>query len=150
MRSQDLEKSRQFIDLESYYRIEKLRVAKNYNRAKHRGFTDKNDFADWFIDQLEAYNCKCFYCETSIHEIKRLIDAGLLKQRNTRFGHRGKILEVDKNDNDYTKEQCVLSCYYCNNDKSYTSDKDDYKEHFGANRHIYFRGLIDKLNANNV
>jgi hypothetical protein len=124
---------------------EKIRVANNYNRAKHKGFTDKYDFADWFVNQLKENNCECHYCGTSIHDIRKLINAGLLKERKTGFGYRGKILEVDKNDDDYTKDQCVLSCYYCNNDKSYTSEKDDYKEHFGANGNIYFKKLLQKL-----
>lgn len=134
--------------VENYYQIEKIRVARNYNKTKHKGFVDKYDFAEWFVSQLKANNCQCYYCETSIHDIRELIEAGFLKERKIGNGFRGKILEVDKNDNDYTKEQCVLSCYYCNNDKSYTSEKDDYKEHFGANRNTYFKKLIDKLKSN--
>ena len=137
------------MNLHLYCEQEKIRVANNYNKAKHRGFINKYDFAEWFVNQLKASNYQCYYCETSIHDIRKLIEAGLLTERKIGNGFRGKILEVDKNDNDYTKEQCVLSCYYCNNDKSYTLDKNVYKENFGANRNLYFKKLITKL-YNNV
>lgn len=133
------------MDLEAFYQIESLRVAKNFNRAKHKGFKDKNDFSDWFISQLKANNCRCYYCETSIHDIRRLIEAGILKERKIGNGFRGKILEVDKNEEKYLKDHCVVSCYYCNNDKSYISEKEDYKENFGVNRKIYFEKLIDRI-----
>jgi len=136
------------MDINQYYVNEKKRVEKNYNKAKHKGFSNKYDFADWFITQLKINNCRCHYCETSIHDIRKLIDAELLKERKIGFGYRGKVLEVNKKDNNYSKEQCVLSCYYCNNDKSYTSEKDDYKKHFGANRNDYFKKLMKKLNVN--
>jgi len=61
-------------------------------------------------------------------------------------GRRGPVLEIDKNDDTYVPKNCVLSCYYCNNDKSYTSSKEDYKDYFGKNRHQYFKTLLDKLN----
>ena len=136
------------MDLELYYQTEWIRVAKNFNRAKHKGFKDKEDFADWYINQLKANNCECHYCKTSIHDIRQLIEAGILKERKIGNGFRGKILEVDKNDDDYTKDHCVLSCYYCNNDKSYTSEKDEYREYFGTNRNIYFRKLMIKMAGN--
>lgn len=70
--------------------------------------------------------------------------------RNSRWnkgeGRRGPVLEIDKNDETYVPENCVLSCYYCNNDKSYTSSKEDYKVYFGKNRHQYFKTLLNRLN----
>jgi hypothetical protein len=79
-----------------------------------------------------------------------LIDEGLLKTRAVKGeGRRGPVLEIDKNDDVYVPENCVLSCYYCNNDKSYTSSKNDYKENFGANRKKYFDNLIKLLKNEN-
>lgn len=130
------------MDIEKYYTGEWARVSNNYTKSKHKGFKDKNDLADWFVEQLKEYNCKCYYCNTSIHDIKRLIDSKILKERKTGYGTRGPHLEIDKNDDSYTKEHCVLSCYYCNNDKSYTTSKEDYKKHFGENRKMYFEFLL--------
>lgn len=133
------------MSLEKFYKNERTRVAGNFNKAKHKGFVDKHDFANWFVQELKSNNCQCFYCETSIHEIVKLIDKGLLKTRRIGYGVRGPVLEVDKNDDTYTKGNCVLACYYCNNDKSYTTSKEDYKSHFGENRNKYFKVLLSKL-----
>ena len=106
--------------------------------------------AAWFVEKLKRQNFSCFYCETSIFDINKLIDEGLLKTRAVKGeGRRGPVLEIDKNDDVYVPENCVLSCYYCNNDKSYTSSKNDYKENFGANRKKYFDNLIKLLKNEN-
>jgi hypothetical protein len=130
-----------------FYQSQWIRVSRNFNRAKHKGFIDKNEFADWYVSELKKHDCKCYYCETSIHDIIELINEGLLKTRSVRGkGKRGPVLEIDKNDDSYTKEHCVLSCYYCNNDKSYTTTLDDYKEFFGKNRKRYFDHLLKLIN----
>lgn len=128
-----------------YFENEHKRVVKIYNKSKHLGFKNKLDLADWFVSELKKNSCKCYYCGTSIHDISRLIDAGLLVERKIGYGYRGRPLEIDKNDSTYTKQHCVLSCYYCNNDKSYTSTKEDYKQYFGPNRKKYFEILLNKL-----
>lgn len=134
------------MDIQEYCELERVRVAKNYIKDKHIGFADKHDFANWFVLELQKNQCRCYYCETSIFDINKLIDSNLLKTRTVNInGKRGPVLEVDKNDKNYTKELCVLSCYYCNNDKSYIFTKEDYKKHFGKNRNLYFKGLLDEL-----
>lgn len=138
------------MNLEYFYKAEAERVANNFNKSKHKGFENKHEFAGWFVNQLKQNNCQCYYCETSIHDIKLLLEAGLLKPRKTGNGIRGPVLEVDKNDDNYTQDCCVLSCYYCNNDKSYTSEKNDYKAYFGANRKNYFKKLLLDLKIKNV
>ena len=133
------------MSLQQYYDNEYKRVLKNYNKSKHLGFKNNCEYAKWFVEHLKVNNCKCYYCETSIHNIIKLIDKGLLKTRKTGYGERGKVLEIDKNDDVYTKELCVLSCYYCNNDKSYITTKEDYKKFFGENRKKYFELLLSKI-----
>ncbi len=135
------------MNLESFYEAERIRVAKNYKKTKHQGFTDKNDLANWFVVELIRNNCTCYYCETAIHDIVKLIESGKLKERKIGFGFRGRVLEIDKNDEYYTRDHCVLSCYYCNNDKSYTTSKEDYKKFFGENRKKYFELLLKSLEA---
>ena len=60
---------------------------------------------------------------------------------------RGPVLEIDKkiNDKPYSPENCVLACYYCNNDKSYTLDADDYKKFFGMAHNDYFQYLLTSV-----
>ncbi len=134
------------MDLELYYKEQYKRVEKLYNKAKHSNFVNKKGLADWYVNQLKKYNCKCYYCETSIHDIVNLIKIGSLKTRAVRGdGVRGPVLEIDKNDDIYSENTCVLSCYYCNNDKSYTLDKVEYKKYFGENRRKYFKKLLENL-----
>lgn len=128
-----------------YFEKEEIRVKKLYARSKHSAFGDAQGLAEWFVKQLKDGDCMCYYCETSIHDISNLIDAGLAIERKTGYGTRGRVLEIDKNDGGYSEDTCVLSCYYCNNDKSYTMKKDDYKKYFGTNRKKYFEMLVDQM-----
>jgi hypothetical protein len=122
---------------------EKIRVAKLYSTKHREGFSTREEFTSWYIAQLEAQHHKCYYCETSIHDIRKLIELGKLKPRATGYGLRGVVFEIDRKVNDkYTKENCVLSCYYCNNDKSYTLNADVYKKFFGQSRHDFFQYLL--------
>lgn len=134
------------MNIELYYQEQHRRVEKLFNKTKHYNFEDKKGLADWYVEQLKINECKCYYCETSIHDIFTLIKRDKLKTRAVRGGGiRGPVLEIDKNDNIYSVNTCVLSCYYCNNDKSYTLDKADYKKYFGENRKKYFSQLLQSL-----
>lgn len=133
------------MNLDLYFEEQRKRVRKIYNGKKHFAFINRDVFADWYVQQLKKNECECYYCETSIHDINKLIEAKLLKTRAVRGNSsRGSVLEIDK-DNTYSKETCVLACYYCNNDKSYTLDKEQYKKHFGENRKKYFKKLLESL-----
>ena len=71
----------------------------------------------------------------------------MFKTRKVGYGERGPVLEIDKGDNEkgYTKDNCVLACYYCNNDKSYIFGYDDYKKHFGKNRKTFFDNQLKNV-----
>ena len=134
---------------EEYLKIEFARARKNLHNKERAAFGSKDNLATWFVEKLKSQNFCCYYCRTSIFDINKLINANLLKTRAVRGdGCRGPVLEIDKNDNTYVPDNCVLSCYYCNNDKSYTSTMKDYKEFFGENRHRYFEILLKKLHNN--
>lgn len=135
---------------EEYLKQEYSRARTNLFNSKRKGFGSKDELANWFITKLKSQKYCCYYCETSIFDINKLIDTNALKTRAVRGGgRRGPVLEIDKNDTRYIPENCVLSCYYCNNDKSYTTSKEDYKEFFGKNRNNYFKTLLSKLNNSN-
>ncbi len=134
------------MNLDLYFEEQRKRVEKLYNGKKHSNFRNRKKFAIWYVEQLKKYECKCYYCETSIHDIVNLIEKGSLKTRAVRGnGSRGSVLEIDKSNNTYSKDTCVLACYYCNNDKSYTLDKEEYKKYFGKNRKKYFQILLKQL-----
>ena len=131
---------------EEFLKNEKLRIGKLYSKKHRKGFSNKDEFVKWFENTIKSQNFKCYYCDTSIFDIRSLIDQEKLKTRKIRYGARGRNFEIDRkiNSNGYTKENCVLSCYYCNNDKSYTLDSEEYKKHFGENRKKYFEYLKEK------
>ena len=115
-------------------------------------FGAPKDFVDWWIQQTRIQNNSCYYCETSLELIQWLIDNGLRtrnnrsqrdKRTNRSINGRGRQFELEcKNpDLSYTKENCVLACMYCNNDKSDIFEADEYKRHFGINRKKYFLRL---------
>jgi hypothetical protein len=127
-----------------FLKAERERVAKLYGKKHKKGFQTKDSFVEWYSNQIQCQNFRCFYCDTSIFDIRSLIDGKKLRTRKTKHGCRGPVLEIDRKENDkgYSPDNCVLSCYYCNNDKSYITDGDDYKIHFGGNRKKYFRMLM--------
>ena len=51
--------------------------------TKHKpGFTTRESFSKWFRDQLLKQDFKCHYCETSILDIRRLIESNTCHQKN--------------------------------------------------------------------
>lgn len=121
------------------------RVIKLY-QAKHKSFGDSKAFAAWYDAKMQEQNGCCYYCDTPIELIQRLIGAGLLATRKTRgTGYRGGHLEIDKQGSEYDRDTCVLACYYCNNDKSYIFSQADYKTFMGPAKGLYFQHLAKQL-----
>lgn len=59
---------------------------------------------------------KCAYCGITIPMVIELADKKELFKKN----YRGWSLEIDRKDSnlEYTPENCVMSCYWCNNAKT--------------------------------
>lgn len=69
------------------------------------------DFINWFINKEK----KCCYCGCTQSELDSFYNKNASKRKLT----RGKTLEVErKEDKEYTRNNCELSCYWCNNAKS--------------------------------
>jgi 5-methylcytosine-specific restriction endonuclease McrA len=127
--------------------IDKLKS--NFNERKRKnlnGFIDFEDFYNWFVSQKKT----CFYCGIDEYVVQRIVTKsiltsnrfpsnGILKQGRS----RGMWLEVDRLNpkNNYSRENCVLCCYFCNNDKSDVFNGLEYKKFF-ENRNQYLRDLI--------
>jgi hypothetical protein len=123
----------------------------NSNKQKLSGFVTKQRFIDWYLHELYFHENKCHYCETSILEIRMLLNANLVSGRRVRgAGMRGANLEVDRKDpfGEYNEVNCVLSCYYCNNDKSNTFDYEVYKHIIGPAKKSAWLELLRRLNLN--
>jgi hypothetical protein len=87
----------------------------------------KNQFPAIFpktvFDELLKAN-ECGYCHITIEEVIRLADIKQLHKKN----YRGWSLEIDRLDSnlEYTKENCVMACYWCNNAKTDEFTKDEF------------------------
>lgn len=128
--------------------IDKLKA--DFLRRKRQGkdsFENFISFEKWYNNQQPKV---CHYCGLSEEESQQIVMTGLLK--SSRFPKEGKIgrgqsrgvwLEVDRLSpkENYSPENCVLACYFCNNDKSDIFHGDDYKK-FKENRVEYLRDLI--------
>ena len=72
-----------------------------------------------FLSHTKA--TKCHYCHITLDEINTLADKQMLFKKN----ERGYTMEIDRKEPnlEYTNENCVPSCYWCNNAK--TDEFDD-------------------------
>ena len=136
------------IEKDAFILEEKERISKYYstNKKKLIGFNQKSDFVNWYMTKLQDEDCKCHYCETSILVIRNLLKHGLINGRKVGRGgngFRGPNLELDRKDpfGIYSDENCVLSCYYCNNDKSNTFDYKTYKNIVGPSKKLVWNQL---------
>jgi 5-methylcytosine-specific restriction endonuclease McrA len=127
--------------------IEKLKS--NFNQRKNKGLNSFNDFDD-FKDWYEKQKLECHYCGLKEEELQKIVMDGLLKSNRfpqsgiiKRGQARGVWLEVDRLDpkENYSEKNCVLCCYFCNNDKSDVFNGDMYKK-FMENRVNYLRKLL--------
>ncbi|MGM0530563.1 MAG: hypothetical protein ACQER7_04365 [Bacteroidota bacterium] len=87
--------------------IKKLKL--QYIKSFDRVFS-KEDF-EKLLDEKE-----CHYCKITEDRIENLCDKGKLFKKST----RGWSLEIDRLDSnyEYTKNNCVKACYWCNNAKT--------------------------------
>jgi hypothetical protein len=121
-----------------------------------RNSKEKNDFLDFqeFKDWYESKEKICHYCGLKEEESQIIVLSGILKSsrfpQNGILGRgqsRGMWLEVDRVQpkGNYSKDNCVLCCYFCNNDKSDVFHGEDYHK-FQKDRVGYLRKLIAKSN----
>jgi len=82
-----------------------------------------------FADLLNDEKGHCHYCKITIQEIINLTENKKLYKKN----FRGWSLEIDrKNSNfEYTPDNCVMACYWCNNAKIDEFSYDEFKKFVG-------------------
>lgn len=113
---------------EIYYKM--LGVTKNnesqFNTLEKRYFIDvfEKDFPEDVYKSLLNVQ-KCHYCGITSEDIKLLADKGLLYKKN----ERGWTFEIDrkKSNLEYTTDNCVAACYWCNNAKTDEFDDVEFK-----------------------
>ncbi|WP_255036751.1 hypothetical protein [Lacihabitans soyangensis] len=109
-----------------------------------------NSFLKWYQYQEKV----CRYCGVSEKTCQEVIHKGLLNSKRfategvfARGVNRGYWLEIDRKEPNepYSENNCVLACYFCNNDKSDVFNEKQYLE-FKENRSDFLRKLILKEN----
>ena len=125
------------------------KIRKNWYNQKVKDnkldFLNFEDFYQWHSKQEK----KCHYCSLKEEESQKIVMLSILK--SNRFPLNGKItqgrargvwLEIDRKEpkGKYSKNNCVLSCYFCNNDKSDVFNEKEYNN-FIKDRHGYLRKL---------
>jgi 5-methylcytosine-specific restriction endonuclease McrA len=117
-----------------------------HSKKNSEGFDFKSflEFYKWHKKQYEAQKGHCYYCGT--HES---VTAAVMEKKypNRKRFNRGMKLEVERKDsidNKYTAENCVLACYFCNNDKSEFFTEEEYRSYL-ANRKGFFENEYAKI-----
>lgn len=128
--------------LESWY---KDKVKQDLN-----GFESFDDFYSWY--EVYVMDGTCFYCGLTERESQKIVHDGLLTSKRFPLGgrfsqgvNRGYWLEIDKRNpkGQYSRENSVPCCYFCNNDKSDVFTDEQYKE-FVNDRPSFLKRLLEK------
>jgi len=101
-------------------------------------FNDFSEFYFWYSIQPQ----RCAYCNINEFVLLDLYEKNILTSK--RGTKRGRSLEIERKDstsNDYSKENCIFACYFCNNHKSDIISKDDHLKYFAKPIYNY---LTDK------
>jgi len=145
---------------------ERNRLTNLYYSFKQRGVREfsKEEFLNWYSENLDL---GCYYCGIEIETQISIIERGKLssnrfftyKYKNKigveKYGTRGKSFEVDRKNpkGPYSIDNCVLCCYFCNNDKSDVFTESQYCNFIGANplnkkdnpRYIFLNKLLKSI-----
>lgn len=109
------------------------------------GFENFEDFKDWYSQEKV-----CHYCGLTEVECQEIVHKGILTSNRfplngifARGVNRGYWLEFDRKQpkGKYSRENCVLSCYFCNNDKSDVFTDSQYIE-FKKDRVGFLKSLL--------
>jgi len=101
-----------------------------------------SEFMEFYKEREEER--VCFYCKTTEAEILKLRGSGLIKTKR----NRGKQMEIDrKNSNmEYSKDNVVLACYWCNNAKTDEFTMEEF-EAVGKEIRKIWNNRLSKINS---
>lgn len=125
-------------------KIKRIRSLYHNKKGSNFRFATLRDFYDWYNTQHKKQEGKCFYCGTDELIIRSLMEKKFAHRKRI---NRGNFMEVERRDakgNIYDKDNCVLACYFCNNDKSDIFMEDEYLEYL-KDRKGFFLKEFDKL-----
>ena len=111
------------------------------------GFESVDEFLEWYKKEEKV----CYYCGLTEENSQEIVHKGILTSNRFPTGgifsqgvNRGYWLEIDRKEpkGQYSLNNCVLSCYFCNNDKSDVFTDNQYIK-FTKDRVGYLRQLLD-------
>src|SRR5438046_422249 len=121
-------------DARKYFAGKKAQLTRDGELRKLK-FIDANDFEDWYCKQERIQENKCHYCKLEWKDLNKIVMLGILTSgrfpKDGKAGRgqgRGIFFELDRMDakGDYSRKNCVLVCYFCNNDKSDIFSEEQY------------------------
>ncbi len=132
--------------VENLTQVEHLNsLKKGLSKAGYLVLEENRKDSDW-VRIINEQHFKCYYCNTDIRTIQKLILNHLIGLRKRGLsGYSGLHFELDhKNSNkeDNSSQNLVAACYYCNNDKSNTICEQVFLNYFGPQRKIAFDKLF--------
>jgi len=106
------------------WKIENSNIIDDLEKDYIKNFKNVFSFDDF--KQLLSKN-NCHYCDITISEVIELVEK---EQLFNKQNYRGFVLEIDRIDSnkEYTKNNCVLSCYWCNNAKTDEFNEEEFKK----------------------
>lgn len=86
-----------------------------FNEEREKGFGNFSNFIKWYLTK----DFKCCYCGVAETDLTKYFNDELFLKYNI-GRQRGRCLEIEvvRNYNNYSSDDCELSCYICNNAKS--------------------------------
>ena len=116
-----LTKSKNRKNITEEYLIFYTKLKESYDNIFHSLFPK-----DRFDEMIKSK--KCSYCGISVDDISSLGQNG--KLYNKRSETRGYTLEIDRKEanGEYTKDNCCMCCYWCNNAKTDEFTVEEFKE----------------------
>ncbi len=118
------------------FQVERKEDIENLRKIYYNSFLSETFIiTDQFVTLINDENTPCDYCGITISQVKELANNYKLYKKN----NRGWSLEIDrKNSNyEYTTDNCVMACYWCNNAKTDEFTYDEFKEIGHAIRQIW-------------
>jgi 5-methylcytosine-specific restriction endonuclease McrA len=132
--------------VENVTQVEHLNsLKKGLSKAEYLVLEENRKDSDW-ARIINKQDFKCYYCNTDIRTIQKLILNHLIGLRKRGpSGYSGLHFELDHknaNNKDNNRQNLVAACYYCNNDKSNTISEKVFLNYFGPLRKIAFHNLL--------
>ncbi len=133
--------------------LEAERKVINKSKQMFNGRKGKDDFSTFeklgtyeFYQWYKKQPRYCYYCKSEEFKLEALFNKkkGILSTKR----NRGRSLELERLDakgNQYTSDNCVLACYFCNNHKSDIISEEDFIKFFATSIREYIDAKYKEL-----